>query len=111
MEREPDLLLGSMASDHVAIWVESRPFGEAQDFWDSNWLVTPIEVQAGSFTARVAAMLRADEQRRFRLGLEAIDGLAAREATFESLEDWLRLQVTMASVGANGYQLLSRILG
>ena len=102
MDRDADLLIGSLASDHVAVWVESRPHRDAQDFWDANWLVTPIEVRAGSFNARVPASLRADELQRFRQGLEAIDRLAAREATLESMEDWIRLQVTMAPVGAIG---------
>jgi hypothetical protein len=100
LSREPDLLLGDLESDHVAIWVESRPYRDAQDFWDANWLETPIEVAAGKFRARVPASLRADELRRFSLGLEEIDRLAAREATLESLEDWLHLKVTIAPVGA-----------
>jgi hypothetical protein len=102
MSAEPDLLLGSLRGDHVAVWVESRPYREAPDFWDANWLVTPIAVRAGAFQARVPATLRADEFQRFRLGLEAIDRLAAREASLESLEDWVRLQVSMAAVGAVG---------
>src|SRR5689334_1762525 len=97
---EPDLLLGHLSSDHVAIWVQSRPYQDLTNHWDANWLVTPISVRAGAFAARIPAGLRSDELHRFRIGLEAIDELSSREATLESLEDWIRLKVDMASVGS-----------
>jgi hypothetical protein len=102
MDREPDLLFGHLSGDHVAIWILGRPHADATDYWDANWLVTPMSVRAGAFRASVPATLRVDELQRLRLGLVAIDRLVAREATLESLEDWIRLRISMAPIGAIG---------
>ena len=55
---KPDLLIGD--KDHLAIWALGRLEPQADDFWEGNWLVTPIEVVAGQSRIVVDAMLRAD---------------------------------------------------
>ena len=70
---EPDLKIAGLS-----IWAISREFPQSDDYWDGNWLVSPITVRVKDFAAKVAAGLRAEEIRRFRLELEqleqAVDG-------------------------------------
>jgi len=44
----------------------------ADDFWDGNWLATPIEAVVGKFQGKVGASLRADELRSFRDALKIL---------------------------------------
>ncbi|WP_406628851.1 hypothetical protein [Amycolatopsis sp. WGS_07] len=90
--------LGSARGDRVAIAVRGRMHPGADDFWDGNWLVSPIEIVSGGFSARLGAGLRANELREFRAELAAC-GESGGSARLTSLEDWLDLTVT---VGADG---------
>jgi hypothetical protein len=71
----------------------------ATDYWDGNWLVTPIEVAAGGFKGRVAAALRAEELAGFLEGLERMWDSLEGEATLESMETWLSLRVSIDRSG------------
>ncbi len=99
-EIRPVVLLGRRESDHVSIRVLGRMHPGADDFWDGNWLVSPIEVVAGGFRGRVGAGLRSEELREFRKGLERIYSSLKGEAVLESMEKWVTLRVAVLSSGA-----------
>ncbi len=48
-----DVRIASRTSDVVTIHVKGRMHAGATDYWDGNWLLTPIERQLGAFTGRV----------------------------------------------------------
>jgi hypothetical protein len=56
--RIPEVLIGDRGGDHVLIRVLGRVHPDAHDFWDANWLMTPVEVVAGDFRASIEASLR-----------------------------------------------------
>ncbi|WP_037367120.1 WapI family immunity protein [Amycolatopsis orientalis] len=86
---------GAARGDRLVIAVHGRMHPGADDFWDGNWLVSPIEIVSGGFTARLAAGLRANELQEFREQLAACPE-AGGSARLMSLEDWLDLTVTVA---------------
>ncbi|MDT8915117.1 hypothetical protein [Amycolatopsis sp. PS_44_ISF1] len=91
--------LGARGGDRLVITVLGRMHAGATDFWDGNWLFSPVEITAGGFTARVPAGLRADELRTFREQLaKAYDDFGG-VARLTSMEEWLELTVTVAKSG------------
>jgi hypothetical protein len=64
-----------------------------RDYWDGNWLVSPIEVRAGGFTASVSAGLRVDELRDFREQAERLLSGEADTACLSSIEEWLTVTI------------------
>jgi hypothetical protein len=107
-QHDPQILIGHDKGDHISIRVLGRMHAEASDYWDGNWLVTPIEVMAGGFRGHVAASLRADELRAFRAALAELNSTLRGEAVLESMEDWLTLRV---GVDALGHLLVSGTVG
>jgi hypothetical protein len=88
------LVLGTDYGDHLTIEVLGRMHAGSRDFWDDNWMVSPITLRIGGFAGRIEAGLRMDELVGLRVGLEKLlNGLGAA-AELESLEPWLRLQVS-----------------
>jgi hypothetical protein len=71
----------------------------ADDHWDGNWLVTPVEVVAGAFRGFVSAALRADELQSFRDAIKRLDDSLQGEAVLSSMEDWLNLRITVDRAG------------
>lgn len=113
---------GAARGDRLVIAVHGRMHPGADDFWDGNWLVSPIEIVSGGFTARLDAGLRANELQEFRQQLEACPK-SGGSARLTSLEDWLDLTVTVEADGrveaegvavadhSSGNRLLFRIEG
>ncbi|MGW7537288.1 WapI family immunity protein [Amycolatopsis sp. NPDC054798] len=89
---------GAARGDRLVIAVRGRMHPGADDFWDGNWLISPIEIVSGGFTARLDAGLRVNELQAFREELEACDK-SGGSARLTSLEDWLDLTVTVAADG------------
>ncbi|WP_370939215.1 hypothetical protein [Amycolatopsis sp. cg13] len=89
---------GAARGDRLVIAVRGRAHPGADDFWDGNWLVSPIEIVSGGFTARLAAGLRANELQAFRQELAACTE-SGGSARLTSLEEWLDLTVTVAADG------------
>ncbi|WP_116202267.1 WapI family immunity protein [Amycolatopsis circi] len=85
---------GAARGDRLVIAVRGRMHPGADDFWDGNWLVSPIEIVSGGFTARLDAGLRANELQGFRQELAACT-VSGGSARLTSLEDWLDLTVTV----------------
>jgi hypothetical protein len=72
----------------------------AQDYWDGNWLITPIQLHVGGFIGTLAAGLRVEELARFREELEHVYADLTDMADLTSMEDWLTLRVTCRSTGS-----------
>jgi hypothetical protein len=87
-------------NDRVIINVEGRAHAGASDYWDGNWMITPISVRVGGFAADVAATLRMDEIHRFNEGLKYINQNLDGTAVLSSLELWIDLTVRC---GPNGH--------
>lgn len=90
MGAENQIVIGG-ERERLAITVLSRMHPDSTDYWDGNWLVSPIDVAVGGFSGRVHAALRAEELRTFRKGLEKLYETLAGEAGLESMEDWIGL--------------------
>ncbi|MEV4179767.1 hypothetical protein [Nonomuraea sp. NPDC049709] len=86
--------------DHVLIQVRSRMHPGSTDFWDGNWLTSPIHVGVGGFTARIDAGLRADELRDFRMALERVYAGVRGSATLSSVENWIEVNVECHARGS-----------
>ncbi|MGN9847391.1 WapI family immunity protein [Nonomuraea sp. H19] len=86
--------------DHVLIRVLGRMHPGCTDFWDGNWLISPIHVQVGGFAAEVDAGLRIEELRDFRVALERVYAEVKGSATLSSLEHWIELTVEFRPTGA-----------
>jgi|SRR5215475_876485 len=94
-----EVLIGHDAGDHLSIRVLGRLHPDAADYWDGNWLVTPVEVVAGAFEGSVGASLRAEELRGFREAMQQLSRSLRGEALLESMETWLTLRVTAERSG------------
>jgi hypothetical protein len=117
------VVIGEADAGTVTIRALGRMHGSASDYWDGNWLVTPVEIVAGGFTGEIPANLRAEEFRVFRAELERLYADLHGAATLKSMEDWLHLTVTAESRGlisvtgraidahGSGNQLTFRIRG
>jgi len=89
------LLLGTPGGDRLVIAVHGRSLPGEDDYWDGNWLLSPIEIVAdGVRTWLRDAGLRTDELQSFREELTAClaSGGAAR---LSSLEEWIELTVAV----------------
>lgn len=107
-DSRPGFHLGGERDEHVSIRVLGRMHPAAQDYWDGNWLIAPIEVVVGGFRAEIGAGLRAEELVRFRQALESLYATLEGEAAFESLEGWLYLRLVVTRTG--GLTLEGRVV-
>jgi hypothetical protein len=96
----PELLVGRPDSEHLKIQVLARMHPGSSDYWDGNWLVSPIAATLGSFTAQVRAGLRVDELQAFRQGLEQINQHLQGQAVLTSIEHWISLSVVCRPSGS-----------
>ncbi len=88
----PVIVIGSEASEHVAIAVTRREFPDASDTWDGNWICATVGVRAGAFRGEYEALLRTDELAHLRGELSRLHAELKGTAVFESREQWLRMQ-------------------
>lgn len=100
MAEATELVVGRPQGDHLAIRVRARMHPDSDDYWDGNWLISPITAHLGGFTAHLGAGLRVDELQRFRHGLERMNLELRGEATLHSIEYWIALTVTCRPNGA-----------
>jgi len=87
------IVIGSQATDHLAIEVLSRAYPDAEDYWDGNWLSVTVRMQAGAFRGEYQAMVRADELAQLREGLANLHAVLQGTATLESREGVLAMRV------------------
>jgi hypothetical protein len=97
---EHAVVIGHAEGDRVVLAVVGRMHPEAQDYWDGNWLITPIRLHVGGFSGTLAAGLRGEELARFREELEGVYANVAGMATLTSIEDWLTLRVNCRRTGS-----------
>ena len=100
MTEHPEVVIGRTGADHVTVRVLGLMYPGSEDYWDGNWLVSPISARLGAFTADIGAGLRIDELRTFRRGLERIDRELSGEAVLESMEQWITLTVVCRPGGS-----------
>jgi hypothetical protein len=89
----PAIVIGSEASEHVAIAVTRRQFPAAGDDWDGNWVFASVRLRVGAFRGDNEAMLRTDEIAHLRTGLVRLHAELAGTANFESMEEWLKMAI------------------
>lgn len=89
----PAIVIGSEDSEHVAIAVTRREFPESTDYWDGNWVYATVRIRVGAFRGEYEALLRTDEIARLRSGLAELHTELKGAASFESMEEWLRMTV------------------
>ncbi|WP_262287197.1 hypothetical protein [Micromonospora sp. MA102] len=95
-----ELVIGRPDDDHLTVRVIGRMHPGSSDYWDGNWLISPISANLGSFSAQLAAGLRVDELQTFRHGLELINQQLRGEAVLTSLEPWISLTVACRPNGS-----------
>ncbi|WP_306210183.1 WapI family immunity protein [Actinoplanes sp. RD1] len=95
----PTVVIGAAEAGTVTISALGRVHGSASDFWDGNWLHTPVDIAVGGFTGDIPASLRAEEFRAFREELERVYADLTGTATLKSMEDWLHLTVAVEARG------------
>ncbi len=100
MTEPPEVVIGRARADHVTVRVLGLMYPGSDDYWDGNWLVSPISARLGGYTADIGAGLRIDELRTFRRGLERIDRERTGEAVLESMEQWITLTVVCRPDGS-----------
>jgi len=93
------VVVGHPAGDRVVIRVIARMHGDVDDYWDGNWLISPIEIHLGGFQGTVPAGLRAEELRAFRVSLEEMYANLDGIAKLDSMEGWLALTVAIDRSG------------
>lgn len=89
----PSFVLGSENGDHLRVTVTNRLHQGATDYWDGNWLNTPVEIRAGAFRGQYVASLRAEELQGLLNGLKDLYESLVGEAKLHSMENWLILDV------------------
>lgn len=98
-----EIVIGQTEYERVTIRVLGRMHPGADDFWDGNWLITPLTARVGAFRAdvegRPAAGLRGDELKSFRQELQTLYERLDGRAELRSLEGWLSLDLVGDGVG------------
>ena len=103
-----EIRIGEVDDDHITILVMGRMHPKADDYWDGNWLISPIEVAIGGFRGEIPAGLRIDELVRFRETLESVQSSLQGEAVLESMEGWIQLRITVDRRGS--LQVIGKVL-
>ncbi|WP_073837598.1 WapI family immunity protein [Micromonospora sp. CB01531] len=98
-EQRAEVLIGDRDSSYLLIRALGRLHPGASDYWDGNWLITPVTISVDSFTGEVGASIRAEELRGLREGLERLNHDLEGEAVLESMEGWLSLVFRMKAGG------------
>ncbi len=66
------------------------------DYWDGNWLVSPVSLRAGGdLRVVIPAGLRAEELLALLNGLERLEETRVGSVTLDPMEPWLRLTVAV----------------
>lgn len=89
----PAIVIGSEDSEHVAIALTRLEFPESTDYWDGNWVYATVRIRVGAFRSEYEALLRTDEIARLRSGIAELHAELKGTASFESMEEWLRMTV------------------
>ena len=85
--------IGGEEHDFVAIEVLGREDHDTDDFWDSNWLTSRVEVSAGPFKGLVQLNLRADEFAVFLQDVQELNSTLEGDVELRTLEGGLTLRL------------------
>src|SRR5258706_15894151 len=88
------ILIGSEESDHLLIEPTRREWPETADYWDGNWLYALVRIRTGAFRAENEAQLRTDELTAFGPRLAMLYECPSGTATFETMDNWVRIAIT-----------------
>ncbi|WP_423790579.1 WapI family immunity protein [Micromonospora globispora] len=95
----PEVVLGNLEADFVRIQALGRLHVGASDYWDGNWLITPVRIKVDGFEGTIAPSLRAEELSAFLGALRQVYHDLKGRAVLESMEGVLRLAVDVVSGG------------
>ncbi|MBI3351261.1 MAG: hypothetical protein HY036_01640 [Nitrospirae bacterium] len=85
--------MGNKNSEYLLIHPVRRSDPKSKKFWEGNWLITNVEMKAGSFAGKIVASLRTDEFYRFYQELSSLYITIPGKASFLSMEDWLEIRI------------------
>jgi hypothetical protein len=85
--------LGSSEREHIIVRPSRREHPDPAHSDDRSWICASIEVAAGAFRGTFEATLRAEEFVRFRDELRPLYERLTGQATFDTMEGWLRIHV------------------
>jgi len=92
---KPDLKLGGLS-----LWAESLERPDDDDYWDGNWLVIRVRVDApGSSVELRGPWLRTDEVASFLTEVEAMSRDLHGKATLAPMEPAIKATLEMGSLG------------
>ncbi|PQZ45990.1 hypothetical protein CQ052_19410 [Ochrobactrum sp. MYb15] len=95
MTDEPDLRFGGFS-----LWIDGRQFPDVLDFWDGNWLMVRVRMEAkGAQVECGGPILMTADIKEFRNQLAAIASSLAGEATLKGLEPNINVVLTMQKLG------------
>src|SRR3954454_9303348 len=77
----------------LAITLLGRSHPGASDYWDGNWVLAAVKVQAGGFRGSVGGHLRSEELADFRNQLARLQESLRGTAEFATMEEWLSIRV------------------
>lgn len=89
-----EVRLGGQEHEYVAIRVYGRKYPQASHDFDSDWLAARIDLRIGGFSASVIAQLRSVDFARFLKGTTSVYEELEGNAKFDTLEDWLSIELT-----------------
>lgn len=89
----PAIVFGTEAGAHVALAVTRRERPEAAEHWDRNWLHATVRIRVGAFGGEYEASLHTTELASLRARLTRLHTGLVGEASFESIEEWLRMTI------------------
>lgn len=96
-----DVIIGERPGDHIRIRVTGRTDLAARDYWDSNWLVSSVTVQAGGWKGRnEKAFFRTEELSSLRAKVELLHEGRLRDAEFAPMEPHVRFRLGCEAEGA-----------
>jgi hypothetical protein len=85
--------MGGESGEYVRVTLTGRSIPQATDYWDGNWLGADVEVHAGGFSGRFPAYFRVEEVQSFRDQVASLHQTLSGTATFEPMEEQLRLRL------------------
>ena len=68
-------------------------FPDSLDYWDGNWVYAYVRIRVGGFRAEYEALLRTDEIAHLRNGIAQLHVDLKGTASFQSMEEWLKMTV------------------
>src|SRR5262245_41114054 len=89
----PEVAIRGEGGEFLTISLSSRSHPEATDYWDGNWIIASVEVQAGGFRGSVGGHLRTEELATFYGHLARVQESLRGAAEFTTIEGWLSIRV------------------